>query len=78
MEFVIIVSMYLLFLAVWAFLSMMTLFMMFRHHGLSPLVWGTSLLYAIISGGVLLSTIYVVSKLEVDWISLFYFYRATF
>lgn len=78
MEFIITVSIYLLLLAVWAFLSMMTLFMMFRYHGLSPLVWGISILYAVASGVILLVTMSIVSHLEVDWTSLFYFYQGTF
>ena len=77
MEFVITVSIYLLFLAVWAFLSMMTLFMMFRYHGLSLMVWGISIVYAIVSGGVILMTIGAVSHLEVDWTSLIYFFQAS-
>jgi len=77
MEFVITVSIYLLFFAVWAFLSIMTLFMMFRYHGLSLMVWGISLLYAVVSGGIILITVSIVSHLEIDWTSLLYFYRGT-
>jgi|GEM_PF-1760871 len=77
MEFVIVVSIYLLFLAVWVFLSMMTIFMMLRYQGISLITWGAALFYAGASGIVLLVTMIVVSKLEVDWTSLLYFFRAS-
>ncbi|MBI2644588.1 hypothetical protein HYW94_00195 [Candidatus Uhrbacteria bacterium] len=77
MEFVIAVSIYLLLLAVWAFLSMMTLFMMMRYQGFSLLTWIASILYLLMSAGALLVTMNLVSRLEVDWTSLLYFFQAS-
>lgn len=77
MEFVIAVSIYLLLLAVWAFLSMMTLFMMIRYHGFSLMTWGSALVYTLFSLGVLLVTARIVSSIEVDWNSLMYFFQAS-
>jgi hypothetical protein len=77
MEFIIVVSIYLVFFAVWAFLSMMTLFMMVRYHGLSLMTWAVALAYVLASGATLFITMIVVSKLEVDWTSLMYFFRAS-